>query len=122
MSIIEKNKSETETHGIQKKYFKLKQNLKIFFTNLFMEDLINNNNNHYQKNDQKVSIINPKPKDSVKMQQQYQQQQQLQPQQVVKTYEDLLKERGYKLGPTLGSGSYAKVKYVVVVIVVVLYL
>ena len=61
----------------------------------------------------KVSIINPKPKESIKMQQQYQQ-----PQQVVKTYEDLLKERGYKLGPTLGSGSYAKVKYVVVIIVI----
>lgn len=32
-------------------------------------------------------------------------------QQAFKTYEQYLEEKGYKLGRTLGTGSYAKVKY-----------
>lgn len=35
--------------------------------------------------------------------------------QVLKTYEQYLEEKGYKLGRTLGTGSYAKVKYMTLV-------
>lgn len=34
-----------------------------------------------------------------------------QPRFVYKTYDQILEEQGYKLGRTLGKGSYAKVKY-----------
>jgi testis-specific serine kinase len=42
-----------------------------------------------------------------------------QPRFVYKTYEQILEEHGYKLGKTLGKGSYAKVKYVFLIVVII---
>jgi hypothetical protein len=94
---VSKNKNKKfeidKINGIQNKFSRIKQGLKNFFMDVL---LINQQPLKLETNEQ---IIKP----SKGMQQK-----------VLKTYDELLRERGYKLGRTLGSGSYAKVKYVAV--------
>ena len=87
-------------NGIHKQINRFKKVLRNFFSNLFMDVLLTNQQQQQQQPQQDVNEIVLNKKNMMPQQK------------ILRTYDELLRERGYKLGRTLGSGSYAKVKYV----------